>query len=611
MSIKKNGIKFFIFLFLSTLNLFSQGIDLKKPKQNILEYASYYIDVNNLSFEEIKMLKTFKKVNTEHFNFGFVKKEVIWIKISIENSLATDIQKVLEIKNPLLEEITLYTRDGFEKSGMLHIDKFRTYIQPSFTINLEANRSQVFYLKIKNSTTALRFGIFLKDKNLFIKEEHTQQVLIMIFIGIILALFLYNILLYVYSREKSYLYYALYLGILLAQQLTYLGITPLLFPYALVYIDNLSVVFKVNMMFIMATLFAQSFLQTLRYKNIHKIYNGIIILALIEIPLFGTPWFYYPEVGILTGLLFVMFNIFAGTYIYREGYKQARFFVVAWSVLVIGFILMILDGLGIISIMHKIPNIIMYSTALEALLLSLAFTDRYILLRQAKESSDTKLFNTLQDRQSVIEEEIKRQTTELSFALENKKILLQELQHRTKNNLQLILSLVRMQLDDSQEMVKEKFEDLDFRIRAIAKTHELLYLKDDLEQIPMDEYIFELCHDLEESVSSRKIIIDTQASHIYLPLSKASYTGLIINELVTNAIKYANKENILINIIMKKEGKKYLLNIKDNGKGCDMKKLEGTSLGITLVKILLKYQLEGSMKVENNKGLNYRIEYKV
>ncbi|MEJ2372349.1 MAG: 7TM diverse intracellular signaling domain-containing protein, partial [Sulfurimonas sp.] len=283
-----------------------------------------------------------------------------------------------------------------------------------------------------------------KETKDFLREDREQQNIIMIALGVILALLLYNLLLYFYSKQIAYLYYSLYLCTLIFQQLTYLGITPLYFSKDFVYIDNLSVLFKVNIMYIAAALFAKEFLHTKGYLKINKIYNLIILISLIEIPLFGTSYFYYPEIGILTGLVFVIFNIFAAIYIYKQGHKQARLFIAAWIVLVIGFVLMILDALGFISIMLSFQNIILYGTVLEALLLSLAFTDRYILLQKQKEKADQLLMRALENRQLIIEAEIKRQTKDLSNSLKNQKTLLKELHHRTKNNLQLMLSIIRM-----------------------------------------------------------------------------------------------------------------------------------------------------------------------
>ena len=117
----------------------------------------------------------------------------------------------------------------------------------------------------------------------------------------------------------------------------------------------------------------------------------------------------------------------------------------------------------------------------------------------------------------VIEAEIKKQTENLFHALESKKILLKELHHRIKNNLQLILSIVRMQTGSVESSLKNQFVDLANRIIAISKTHEMLYLKENLQAIDMNEYIAiqeQTCEyqRLEKDVIARRKLAGTTSS---------------------------------------------------------------------------------------------------
>ena len=605
-----NKILLYIFitleLFLSTLS--ASQINFNQNSKNILLESEIYIDKENLDFNQIQKKAEFTQSNQVHINLGFVKKTKLWIKLDFYNNEQFSVSKVLEIRNPLLERVVLY--DNFKKvsKGMLYDDKLKHSINTIFKVSLEPKEFKSCYLEVSNSTTALRLAIYLQDQEYFFKAEMTQQALVFLFFGILLMLYVYMTILFVYTREKSYIYYSFYLFALIAQQATYLGVSQIFLPSWLLYYDNLGVVFKVNMLYITAAIFAKSFLQTKEYSKIDKLYNFIIVVALIEIPLFGFPSFYYPQVAILTGFVFVMFNMFVGVFVYRNGYKQARFFVIGWSLLFVGFSLMILDGLGIISFMQKVPNLIMYLTALEAILLSLAFTDRYIILKEQAAQASALLVETLKNRQSVIESEIVKRTEELSLAFESKNILLKEVQHRTKNNLQLILSLVRMQSRDANTMVKESLKNLEYRISSIAKTHQMLYLKDDLQKINMNEYIAELCSDL-ENFSEKAITIDTEVTEIYMPLREAGYVGLILNELVTNAIKYVVNEDIWIEVKMFMQEDAYILVVSDNGGGYEYSDLQGDGIGTKLVKTLVEDQLEGKLDVTTEKGLKYTIRF--
>ena len=593
-------------LFFNTLS--ASQINFNQNSKNILLQSEIYIDKENLDFNQIQKKAEFTQSNLVHINLGFVKGTKLWIKLDFYNDEEFSVSKVLEIRNPLLESVILYDNLKKVSKGVLYDNRFKHTINTIFEVTLEPKEHKSCYLEVSNSTTALRLAIYLQDQECFFKDEMKQQALVFLFFGILLMLYVYMTILFVYTREKSYIYYSFYLFALIAQQATYLGVSQIFLPSWLLYYDNLGVVFKVNMLYITAAVFAKSFLQTKEYPKIDKLYNFIIIVALIEIPLFGFPSFYYPEVAILTGFIFVMFNMLIGVFVYRRGYKQARFFVIGWSFLFVGFTLMILDALGIISFMQKVPNLIMYLTALEAILLSLAFTDRYIILKEQTTKASELLVETLKNRQSVIESEILKRTEELSLAYESKKVLLKEVHHRTKNNLQLILSLVRMQSRDSNAIVKESAKNLEYRINAIAKTHQMLYLKDDLQKIDMDEYIAELCSDL-ENFSEKNLTIDTEVTEIYMPLREAGYVGLILNELVTNAIKYVVKEDIEIEVKMFMQEGVYTLVVSDNGDGYKYSDLQGEGIGTKLVKTLVEDQLEGELEISSEKGLKYTIRF--
>lgn len=582
----------------------SASIDCCNSNGAILQKSQIYLDKQNLSLKEIQNHAHFAPNSATHINLGFLRDSTLWVKLKFENKSGSVLTKILEIRNPLLESVELFSADTSEKIFL----PFSAHesINTAYLLEFAPYETKLYYLKVRNSTTSLRLGIFLKDQMQFIHEDHYQQMIIFVFISILLILFVHNLVLYGYTQERAYLYYSLYLITLIFQQSTYLGITQMFLPAWFLYYDNLGVVFKVNAMYIAASLFAKSFLLTKNYPLLNRVYNLIIIAAILEMPLFGLPWFYVPEVAILTGLFFVLFNIYAAIYIYKQGYKQARLFVIGWIFLAIGFSLMILDALGVFSIMHKMSNIILVLTTFEAVVLSLAFTDRYMILKEQKKQSDLLLLNTLHERQSVIESEIEKQTQELNSALENKKVLLKELQHRTKNNLQLILSLVRMQSDQGSKEIKDYSKDLEFRINAIARTHEMLYLNKNLDDINMQEYIYKFAQDV-QNLCEKEIEIICTIQEIHMPLREASYVGLIINEIVTNSIKYVTKEAPIIHITMLQNRDIYRLEVYDNGDGLQETKHKG--IGMKLITTLVEDQLDGTLKIFNKNGLHYLIEY--
>jgi len=189
-----------------------------------------------------------------------------------------------------------------------------------------------------------------------------------------------------------------------------------------------------------------------------------------------------------------------------------------------------------------------------------------------------------------------------------KEILLQELNHRVKNNLQIILSIIQLQSYKSKE--KAIFHELENRINAIANIYEILVVNDNIQEINMNEYINMLLFNIQKGFLGKENILYKIDTTIKLPLKEASYIGLIINELVTNAYKYAfkDKDNGFIEILLHKDKKNYILNIKDSSKGFDFENSK-KSLGLELVNAIVKEQLGGTISYNAKESL-YHIEFK-
>jgi two-component sensor histidine kinase len=325
------------------------------------------------------------------------------------------------------------------------------------------------------------------------------------------------------------------------------------------------------------------------------------------------PQFYNLHIVILTGALFIIYNLWAGYISYKHGNKQARLFIVGFGIVFISYILIILDALGLTSIMQDFQNILMVSTALEALILSLAFADRYIILQKEKEKVDTRILQESTNRTNMVKSEVIKKTQELNSALETKELLLKEVHHRVKNNLQIILSIIRLQNDEIEDKsMSKKFIDLENRINAISKTYNMLLIKENLEEIDMQEYIDSLLIDIQETVhytdQEIDIITDINAK---IPLRESVYIGLIINELVTNTYKYAFNDNKgTISISLHQDNNDYVLTIEDNGKGYTINE-KHQSLGLKLIHTLVYDQLGGEMDTKTNSHTKNIIRFSI
>ena len=206
----------------------------------------------------------------------------------------------------------------------------------------------------------------------------------------------------------------------------------------------------------------------------------------------------------------------------------------------------------------------------------------------------------------------------LQSSLNEKEVLLKEIHHRVKNNLQIISSLLYLQSKKFEnEDVKNIFKDSQTRVKSMSLVHEKLYQSKTLSHIDFKEYIQNLTNYIFSSyTNNKKIRMAIEAEEIKLNIDTAVPCGLIINELVSNAMKYAFPENFkiekpVIKVAIKRlDELKYSLIISDNGIGIpeDYDQRQSKSLGLQLVNSLVA-QIEGDLKVISEKGIEYRIVF--
>lgn len=201
--------------------------------------------------------------------------------------------------------------------------------------------------------------------------------------------------------------------------------------------------------------------------------------------------------------------------------------------------------------------------------------------------------------------------------IKEKEVLLKEVHHRVKNNLQVVTSLLNLQgryTDDVQTQVL--FKNCQNRIKSMSMIHEMLYKSEDLSKIKYVEYINKLISELVISMKGVKhnIEIEIDVPELKLGIEISIPLGLLINEIITNSLKYGIVGNAPGEIYFKmkrKNSDNYDILIGDNGVGFDdeINFENTTTLGLKLINRLLT-QLKGSIKkVKGRKGTHYAITF--
>lgn len=192
---------------------------------------------------------------------------------------------------------------------------------------------------------------------------------------------------------------------------------------------------------------------------------------------------------------------------------------------------------------------------------------------------------------------------------DEKTTLVREIHHRVKNNLQIVVSLLRMQSQEiDNKEVKELFQESINRIMTMSLIHQKLYQNENLSLIRIEDYLYDLVRELLSlEISEKKIQSSIQSSVDKIGLKTIIPIGLLVNELVSNSLKHAFKNvqnpSFEIEIESKNEGWIQLI-YRDNGKW-DAKGTEKSSFGLLLIETLVE-QLDGQKKVDlSDKGTTY------
>lgn len=209
----------------------------------------------------------------------------------------------------------------------------------------------------------------------------------------------------------------------------------------------------------------------------------------------------------------------------------------------------------------------------------------------------------------VYNQNIKRSYIELQKTNEQKAFLLKEIHHRVKNNLNIVVSILGLErLESNNKEVHKLINQNKLRIESITMVHEILYKSDDLENINFKTYIQKLSeHILITESNHDNVNLDIDIVSLELSIESMIQFGIIINELMTNSIKYAfPNEKGIICIHLQKHEHMYKLIYKDNGIG--MKKAQ-SGFGQNLIKMSVK-QLKAELNIVYQKGLKYEIAFK-
>jgi len=198
-------------------------------------------------------------------------------------------------------------------------------------------------------------------------------------------------------------------------------------------------------------------------------------------------------------------------------------------------------------------------------------------------------------------------------SLAEKEVLLMEVHHRVKNNLQVVCSLLSLQSSQTRDPATLAiFTDMENRVRTIALAHEKLYQARDLSRIDLGDHLRDIVHGLLRTFGTALDgpEIDLDLDEVKVSVETAIPCGLIVNELVTNSLRYAfvGGRAGTITVTLRSDGERHLLDVADDGVGLDPEPTRKKSLGLHLVHSLVR-QLGGMVRVGPRPGTSFQISF--
>ncbi|OUS07722.1 hypothetical protein A9Q81_01190 [Gammaproteobacteria bacterium 42_54_T18] len=328
----------------------------------------------------------FKNVFDRKPNYGPSNSD-FWIRFSINNDTSTDKVLWLEL-NPYVIDATLFsssaTSNSRTKSTANEIETQVTgaryslqergirHVKPILRLSIKANQKKSYYLRFRSVVSVMDFTFWNVER--FAESESTNQYLFGMWYGLMLVMIIYNLFLFTSIKDKSYLYYCLYLIGIVLNQMGISGHALYIAPpqTASLFTETFGIFYA-----FWAVQFVKSFLHTHKSQKANLLLNTLA--AALIVPLYfllsANHKLCIVSMNII-GIVIVISVATIGIQSFRKGFKPARFFVLAWSFLLVGVLIFIVRGLGYIPSNLITENSARIGAAIEVILLSIALADR-------------------------------------------------------------------------------------------------------------------------------------------------------------------------------------------------------------------------------------------
>lgn len=517
------GLSLFLILFVTLPIIYYLGV-FSQDEGMRFQHFTYFTATEEMENAPLDS-RLFENKVFETIDLGVLRKD-LYIKMDLNeiDGLNQDSLYVVEISNPSFREVELIRLDAAGAivsreragTGLSETNPLRNP-NPFFSIVPREQLSSILVFRIR-STVPVEFDVSISPSVSFFQNYSLRLIIISTYFGIMIALFLYNLILYFSVKDKVYLFYCFYILFIALAQLSLSGYS-YFFLMENAFLYEISIIGFTAVSSIFVIPFIQLFLKTdvyvPKFDKFLYLFPISYVVALI-LRVFGfVQWSY--SLTDLNGMVLAICFFTIGIIAAKKGYRSAYFFLLAWSFLLFGLVVFILHNQRIIDLGSYANFPLLAGTAVEALLLSFALADKINILKREKEHEQLDKLEALKENERLIKEQnlyleemVKSRTEELEKTLKNlqntqTQLVNQEkmaslgqltagIAHEINNPINFVssnISPLKRDLKDILELMeiyrekgKEEFgEETKSEIEELEEDIEIEYLLEEVEQL--------------------------------------------------------------------------------------------------------------------------------
>jgi len=423
--------------------------------------------------------------NTSNSEAVGYSSSTVWMRLLLLNQDSTNHEWYLEYPLPLTDKIEVFT---FTQSGEIQVqragdlflfsDRTIKHRNPIFRLSPQFQHIYPVYIKIQ-SQNSIQIKAKLWTPQSFMEKTRSEYILLGLLYGSLMIMLLYNLFLFLIVRDRSYLFYILYIFSMLLGQLTINGQAFEFFWPQNPELNDRMAAIMISLIFIFSGQFSRLFLQINKTSpRIDKIILGLMSLSFVCFlaALFTSQWILIGSAFSIIGILIPLFFMIAGIQSYRNGYSPALYYLIAWIILLAGLGVFSLYNIGLLPYNFFTTNILDIGVAVEMMLLSIGLGTRINLaqkdLANAKLETERLSREKLIEKAQIIESELRAKAAEAQAIAQQSEI------EKTKQ-----LSIINNQLEEKNRQLELLNDQMSKTVHIVHSLNSAISLTDLLNSI--------------------------------------------------------------------------------------------------------------------------------